>query len=143
MYVCEHKQLGFPLKWYTQSMFTFGCDNERITAKNHAKYIGMEKKNQLTLFVASETSFIICSKRAVSSACFWLCKAIFSLNFRGFAIMAALVWLETVQRLLGMLLRCNNHSQRIELETSKFRKRKNIKSECFYPKLNYFTSFSL
>lgn len=34
------------------------------------------------------TSLIIASKAAVSSACFWLCKAIFSLNFRGFAMMA-------------------------------------------------------
>lgn len=28
-------------------------------------------------------SFITSSNAAVSSACFWLCKAIFSLNFRG------------------------------------------------------------
>ena len=34
------------------------------------------------------TSRIIASKAAVSSACFWLCKAIFSLNFLGFAMMA-------------------------------------------------------
>lgn len=86
----------------------------------HANNRNETKKKKLTLLVASETSLIICSKRAVSSACFWLCKAIFSLNFRGFAIMAALVWLETVQRLLEMLLRCNNHSQRIALETFYF-----------------------
>lgn len=29
-------------------------------------------------------SVISCSKARVSSACFWLCSAIFSLNFRGF-----------------------------------------------------------
>lgn len=44
---------------------------------------------QPTLAVASDTSFIICSNLAVSSACLWLCNAIFSLNFLGlFAIVA-------------------------------------------------------
>lgn len=42
------------------------------------------------LDVTSETSRMIRSNSAVSSACFWLCKAIFSLNFRGFAIVVAL-----------------------------------------------------
>lgn len=45
----------------------------------------------LTLLVASDTSRMICSKAAVSSACFWVCNAIFSLNFLGFAMMAAVV----------------------------------------------------
>lgn len=31
---------------------------------------------------------MICSKRAVSSACRWVCSAIFSLNFLGFAMIA-------------------------------------------------------
>ena len=34
-------------------------------------------------YLVSETSCIILSKAAVSSACFWLCKAIFSENFLG------------------------------------------------------------
>ena len=38
--------------------------------------------------VAPETSRMIASKAAVSSACFWLCSAIFSLNLRGVAIVA-------------------------------------------------------
>lgn len=42
------------------------------------------------LDVTSDTSRMIRSNSAVSSACFWLCKAIFSLNFRGFAIAPAL-----------------------------------------------------
>lgn len=41
-----------------------------------------------TLAVASDTSFIICSKRAVSSAWRCVCSAIFSLNFLGFAMIA-------------------------------------------------------
>ena len=36
------------------------------------------------LGLAFLTSFMIFSKSAVSSACFWVCKAIFSLNFLGF-----------------------------------------------------------
>lgn len=40
-----------------------------------------------TLDVAWDTSRIIFSKAAVSSICFWLCSAIFSLNFRGFEAM--------------------------------------------------------
>lgn len=35
-----------------------------------------------------DTSRIMASKAAVSSACFCVCSAIFSLNFRGFAMMA-------------------------------------------------------
>lgn len=38
------------------------------------------------LDVTSETSRMIRSNSAVSSACFWLWRAIFSLNFRGLAI---------------------------------------------------------
>lgn len=38
------------------------------------------------LDVTSETSRMIRSNSAVSSACFWLWRAIFSLNFLGFAI---------------------------------------------------------
>lgn len=41
----------------------------------------------ITLDVAWDTSRIIFSKAAVSSICFWLCSAIFSLNFRGFEAM--------------------------------------------------------
>lgn len=46
------------------------------------------KKNPRSSFVTLAArvrlrSFITSSKAAVSSACFWLCKAIFSLNFRG------------------------------------------------------------
>lgn len=41
------------------------------------------------LDVTSDTSRMIRSNSAVSSACFWLCSAIFSLNLRGFAISAA------------------------------------------------------
>lgn len=40
------------------------------------------------LDVTSDTSRMIRSNSAVSSACFWLCRAIFSLNLRGFAISA-------------------------------------------------------
>lgn len=43
----------------------------------------------ITLDVAWDTSRIIFSKAAVSSICFWLCSAIFSLNFRGFEAMVA------------------------------------------------------
>lgn len=43
----------------------------------------------LTLAVATDTSFMICSKRAVSSACRCMCSEIFSLNLRGFAMSAA------------------------------------------------------
>lgn len=43
------------------------------------------RRPTLTL-VATDTSRIIFSNAAVSSACFWLCSAIFSLNFLGFAI---------------------------------------------------------
>ena len=46
------------------------------------------RNTELTVRVALFTSFIIASKAAFSSACFWLCSAIFSLNFRGFAMMA-------------------------------------------------------
>lgn len=46
-----------------------------------------------TLDVASDTSRMIRSKAAVSSACFWLCRAIFSLNFRGLAILTATILL--------------------------------------------------
>lgn len=42
----------------------------------------------LTLLVTSETSFMIASKAAESWASFWFSSAIFSLNFRGFAMMA-------------------------------------------------------
>ena len=45
--------------------------------------------------VAALTSRMIASKAAVSSACFWLWSAIFSLNFLGFAMMAVnsdLLW---------------------------------------------------
>lgn len=41
----------------------------------------------VTLDVAWDTSRIIFSKAAVSSICFWLCRAIFSLNFLGFEAM--------------------------------------------------------
>jgi hypothetical protein len=41
-----------------------------------------------TLAVASDTSLMICSNRAVSSACRWVWRAIFSLNFLGFAMIA-------------------------------------------------------
>ena len=34
-----------------------------------------------------DISFIISSKARVSSACFWVCNAIFSENFRGFAML--------------------------------------------------------
>lgn len=44
-----------------------------------------EAKNSVVTLAARVMlrSFITSSKAAVSSACFWLCKAIFSLNFRG------------------------------------------------------------
>lgn len=47
-----------------------------------------KKLKVLTLLVTSETSLMMASNAAVSSACFWLRSAIFSLNFRGFAMMA-------------------------------------------------------
>ena len=50
--------------------------------------IYMSKQGKGHTLVVAETSRIMASKAAVSSACFWLCKAIFSLNLRGFAIMA-------------------------------------------------------
>lgn len=51
-----------------------------------------------TLAVASETSLIICSNLAVSSACRWLWSAIFSLNFRGLFAMIAIHWRLTALR---------------------------------------------
>lgn len=46
---------------------------------------GTTNDNQLLTLAARVMlrSFITSSNAAVSSACFWLCKAIFSLNFRG------------------------------------------------------------
>lgn len=46
---------------------------------------GGKNDNQLLTLAARVMlrSFITSSNAAVSSACFWLCKAIFSLNFRG------------------------------------------------------------
>ena len=47
-------------------------------------------ENARTLYDIIQTnSRIIDSNAAVSSACFCVCKAIFSLNFLGFAMMAA------------------------------------------------------
>ena len=62
----------------------------------------LEGKPILTIWLglAFLTSFMIFSKSAVSSACFWVCKAIFSLNFLGFDMamadklaVALLLWL--------------------------------------------------
>lgn len=41
-------------------------------------------KNEVSLTLETVRSVISCSKARVSSACFWLCSAIFSLNFLGF-----------------------------------------------------------
>lgn len=40
--------------------------------------------NECVFTLETVRSVISCSKARVSSACFWLCSAIFSLNFRGF-----------------------------------------------------------
>lgn len=53
-------------------------------------------RNQLLTLVAEVTSCKIASKAAVSSACFCVCRAIFSLNFRGFAMMVGLVMIPTI-----------------------------------------------
>lgn len=42
---------------------------------------------KMTNTSSMDTSFIICSKARVSSSCFWVCSAIFSANFLGFAIL--------------------------------------------------------
>lgn len=51
---------------------------------------GGKNDNQLLTLAARVMlrSFITSSNAAVSSACFWLCKAIFSLNFRGLLAVA-------------------------------------------------------
>ena len=65
---------------------------EKVWLARHITH-SLENDATETLLKASNdihtTSFIIASKAAVSSACFWLWRAIFSANFLGCAIMAA------------------------------------------------------
>lgn len=60
----------------------------RFVYQKQSRLRGYNKWLVRTLAVASETSLMICSNRAVSSACRWVWRAIFSLNFLGFAMIA-------------------------------------------------------
>lgn len=113
-HTCVHKSLG--LDWHYMCVHTRAreCHNTFILSKKRrTKKKNFEEKYKMfdwgklkwggrglllwqspmsglkfphTFAVASDTSRIIFSNAAVSSACFWLCNAIFSLNFLGFAI---------------------------------------------------------
>lgn len=63
------------------------CTNPLLNTNRNPES-GQESKGRLfTLTLdTADTSRMIFSKAAVSSACFWLCNAIFSLNFRGLAM---------------------------------------------------------
>ena len=78
---------GFLVGLKTEKKSIFSCATDMSTTHNKTnkkKYLLIKKiKNTSSM----ETSFIICSKARVPSSCFWLCKAIFSANFLGFAIL--------------------------------------------------------
>ena len=78
---------GVFLKTERKSSFTVSCANN--DTKIFSKQLKTRKRINYTSINTPivETSFIISSKARVSSACFWLCSAIFSENFRGFAIL--------------------------------------------------------
>lgn len=85
---------------------SFVCDyNEHTRAKDHRQMTTVWKLSVFTL--ETVRSVISCSKARVSSACFWLCSAIFSLNFLGFEppapgepdiVRAAILQLQLLQR---------------------------------------------
>ena len=77
----------------TGSSSSRGCVNETALSPNYNERIRAHKKGhwymtiswKLSAFTLETVrSVISCSKARVSSACFWLCSAIFSLNFLGF-----------------------------------------------------------
>lgn len=64
----------------------YKCLFDSSLKTNGAQTGGREKAANGVVTLAARVmlrSFITSSNAAVSSACFWLCKAIFSLNFRG------------------------------------------------------------
>src|SRR5699024_4534072 len=75
-----------PLRWTGQSIpHSTDCLTSWPQRERERERAGCWRIVISTL-VAPITSRILSSNAAVSSACFWLCSAIFSLNFRGLAI---------------------------------------------------------
>lgn len=73
------------LLWLRAAAARYKCIFDS-SQKTNEEEVGVKQQRNGFFTLAARVmlrSFITSSNAAVSSACFWLCKAIFSLNFRG------------------------------------------------------------